>query len=76
MNTAILNMYTFLSSTGLTRRNRFFSYSCGCVSGIREYLFNTLTRNPTLLFSGGSSLPTRASAHCVSCFSSFDVFRF
>ena len=39
MNTVTLSKNIFLSNTGFTGRNA-YSYSCGCVPGIREYLFN------------------------------------
>jgi len=41
VNTFTLNMYVSMAYTGCTRRNTVYSYSCGCVAGIRESLFNT-----------------------------------
>ena len=40
MNTVTLNMNMFLCNTGFTRRNTVF-ISCGCVPGMREYVFST-----------------------------------
>ena len=40
MNTLPMNMYEFLSYTGFTS-GIWYSYACGCVAGICEYVFNT-----------------------------------